>query len=157
MSFRRQAKNGASLTELCVGLLVAIPVFLFAFECAKLIIAMQINDNTCREAARVAASGAPASAERRAESVISRANEEKASMISDLRLVSVANTASPADIKNVQRNGGTVSGTVTVTTAAAITTFLARWLTPGGQFLTFQSRQSFPYTYVLPSPAPANE
>lgn len=155
MSFGQRKKNGASLTELCVGLLIAIPVFLFAFDCAKLIIGVQINDKICREAARVAASGAPSSAELRAGSVVTRANEEKMGKIADLRLVSVSNTARPADIQAVQRNGGTVTGTVTVTTAVDINTFFASWLNPGRQFLTFQSKQSFPYTYVLPSPISA--
>jgi len=156
-TFNQRANNGTSLIELCAGLIIAIPVFLLLVDCAILIMGLQINDKTCREAARVAASGLPASAELRAQNIVSKADEEKMSMIADLRLVSVVNTLSPVNIKVVQLDGGTISGTVTVTTAAEFRPFFGQWLLTGQKCLTFQSTQSFPYTSVMPNPASVNE
>lgn len=147
---KRQSKNGTSIIELCFALLLAIPVFLTVFDFAMFAIGSQFNDKACREAARLAASGDPNSAAARASSVILEANDRKMGIIADLRLISVENTASAADIKSAQLNGGSFNGTVTVTTAVTVKSILVHWFSPGQYDLTFQCKQSFPYTYVFP-------
>jgi hypothetical protein len=155
-SFNQRIRKGTSLIELCAGLLITVPIFLLLFDCATFIVCIQINDETCREAARVAAGGAPSTAELRARSIVLKANENKIGMIADLRLVSVISTLSPASMTAVQRDGGTVSGTVTVTTAADTYPFFGCWILLGKKFLTFQSVKSCPYTGILSSAMPAS-
>jgi hypothetical protein len=149
----RRLTTGVSLVELACGLLLAIPIFLIVFDCAVIAIGLQTNDKVCRESARAAADGNPASAELQARSVIEKANSEKAGIIADLRLVSVENTMNMADLKKLKAIGGTIAGTVTVTTAVDLNPIFIHWLTPNQNIWTFQSRQSFPYTYVVPRPA----
>jgi hypothetical protein len=149
---KRKTKNGVSLVELCFGLVIAIPVFLAAFDCAMLAIGMQINEKTCREAARTAATGEPSSANSRANFVISQAQENKSHPIADITLVSVVNSIKNTDINTAKTYGGTVSGAVTVTTAADIESLLVHWFSPKQRYLTIQCQQTFPYTYVFPAP-----
>jgi hypothetical protein len=147
---KRQSKNGTSIIELCCALLFAIPVFLIVFDFAMFAVGSQFNDKVCREAARLAASGDPHSANARANSVILEANDKKMGIIADLRLISVENTASGTDIKTAQLNGGSFNGTATVTTAVTVKSIMLHWFSPGHSYLTFQCKQSFPYTYVFP-------
>jgi hypothetical protein len=150
-------KRGQSLVELGAGLLVIIPMILVILDLAVLVIAVQTNDNACREAARIAASGDPNSAQIRAQSVINRANTTSHGIVSNFRLISVdlspANMAS--QVAALQPYGGTITGTVTVTTDVDVRPFVVQWVYSGGQPLTFRSRQSFPFTYVVPNTATA--
>ncbi len=149
--------NGSSLIELVCGLLLAIPVFILLFDSSMLVIGVQINEKVCREAARMAASGEPDSAEARASFVISQAAKESPSMIADLHLVCIENTAAPGDIKYAQLNGGSISGTVAVTTVVVVKSLVVHWFFPGQHYLNFSAKQGFPYTYVFPGKGSTSE
>jgi Flp pilus assembly protein TadG len=151
-------RKGQSMIELGAGLLILIPIVLAIFDLAVLVIAVQVNDNACREAARIAASGDPASASIRAASVIARANSTSSGMVSNFRMVGV--DLLPVDVATqvtaLQPYGGTITGTVTVTTDVDVKPFIVQWVYSGGRPLTFRSRQSFPFTYVVPNTATPN-
>jgi len=165
---RVSKKRGQSIVELCVGLTVLVPIVLLVFDLAVIVMAVQINDSTCREAARVAASGnlgdlgppknLPLSGSdiyKRAEAVVKRANTQSAGILSNFRLLSV--TTSPAEssiaatINALGTTGGPVTGTVTVITTVEVRPFLVKYAYSGGAPLVFQSGQSFPFTFVVPN------
>lgn len=153
----KRGTGASSLTELSVALVAMAFILILVTDCAKVFIASQINDNTCRKAARVAATGDPASAKPRAESIVLKARQESSGMLADLRLVSVVNTINGnSDGTTIQLNGGNVTGTVVVKTAADIDLFFRSFLPAGRRVLTVTSQQSFPYTYILP-PALTNQ
>ncbi len=141
---------GSSFVELVTGLLVLIPISLVLFDLAVIVIAVQINDSTCREAARVAASGNPLDAQTRAMAIIDRANL-KQSMASNFSLVSVNSTISAQDIQAVGVYGGPLEGTVTVETDVQVKPFVVQYIYNGQNPLHFRSKQSFPFTYVVPN------
>jgi hypothetical protein len=153
----KKKSMGSSLTELSAALIAMAFILILVLDCAKMVIGAQINDNTCRKAARVAASGDPSTAKSRAESIVNRAHIESAGLISNLRLISVINTVNSAsDQSTIQLSGGNITGAVIVTTAADIEPFFVGWLSAKQRFVTLKSEQSFPYTYILPATAPAN-
>lgn len=151
-------KRGQSLVELGAGMVVIIPIILIIFDLSVLVIAVQNNDNACREAARIAASGDPSSAQVRAEAVVTRANAAAGGLVSNLRLVSVVLT--PANVATqvaaLQPYGGTITGTVSVCTDLDVRPFIVQWIYAGGKPITVRSSQSFPFTYVVPNTAPQN-
>lgn len=165
---RVSKKRGQSIVELCVGLTVLVPIVLLVFDLAVIVMAVQINDSTCREAARVAASGnladlgppmnLPLSGSdiyKRADAVVKRANTQSAGILSNFKLLSV--TTSPpessiaATISALGTTGGPVTGTVTVITTVEVRPFLVKYAYSGGAPLVFQSGQSFPFTFVVPN------
>jgi len=144
-----QSRKGQSLVEMCAGLLIAIPILLLIVQTVEAFIGFQVNEKTCREAARVAANGDPASAEQRAQSIVSKANEEKSWIVADLHLNSVKSMANPM---NVQLSKGSIPfGSVEVETAVEIKPIFLSQFVPKNRFCVFVARQSFPYTYVLPA------
>jgi hypothetical protein len=146
-------KRGQSLIELGAGLMVFIPVVLVLIDLAFLVAGAQINDNTCREAARIAASGDPGSARARITSVIERANKTSGGMLSNFRLSALNMTPSDitSQISSLTPYGGTISGTVTVSSQVDIRPLLIHWLASSGKPITLCSTQSFPFTYVVPN------
>jgi hypothetical protein len=154
---KRKRKRGQSIIELAVGLMALIPIVLVVFDLAVIVIGVQINDSTCREAARVAASGNPVDANARAAAVVARANQRATGMLSNFVLVSVTNTADMAALtdpnSNINKYGGPVQGTVTVQTEVDIKPFVVQYAYNGKSPLKFRSQQSFPFTYVVPNTA----
>jgi hypothetical protein len=148
-------RQGQSIIELAVGLMALIPIVLVIFDLAVIVIGVQINDSTCREAARVAASGDPSDAQARAGAVVARANQRAQGMLSNFVLVNVNNTVTPAQMAALQPYGGPVQGTVTVQTEVDIRPFVVQFAYSGKSPLTFRSQQSFPFTYVVPNSAQA--
>ncbi|HIA55460.1 MAG TPA: pilus assembly protein [Candidatus Melainabacteria bacterium] len=163
-------KRGQSIVELCVGLMVLVPIVLLVFDLAVIVMAVQVNDSTCREAARVAASGnlgdlgPPKSLPlngsdiyKRADAVVKRANTQSAGILSNFKLASVTTTPAEASIAStitsLGKTGGPVTGTVTVVTTVEVRPFLVKYAYSGGAPLVFQSGQSFPFTYVVPNTA----
>lgn len=151
---RRKAK-AQSLVELTVGLLVLVPIILIFFDLAVIVIGVQVNDQTCKQAARAASSGDPVSANQRAQAIVARANQQGSSMLSNFTLT--ATTFNPstviADRNALNPYGGTVSGTVTVSTTVDIRPFLVPYVYSGGAPLTFRSAQTYPFTFVAPNTA----
>jgi Flp pilus assembly protein TadG len=146
-----RATKGSSLVELATGLLVLIPIVLVLFDLSVIVIAVQMNDSTCREAARVAASGNPLDAQTRAMAIISRANSRQVGMASNFTLVGLVSTVTAQDIQNVGSYGGPVDGTVTVETEVQVRPFVVQYIYNGQNPLHFRSKQSFPFTYVVPN------
>jgi Flp pilus assembly protein TadG len=149
-------RRGSSLAELSGALLIMALILTVVFDCSKLVMGAQINDNACREAARIAATGDPGSAKQRAESIIYRARQESSGMLSNLRLVSVVSQINgSSDPTTIQLSGSNVTGLVVVTTAADVQPFFTNWLSASQRVLTLKSQQSFPYTYIAPISVPA--
>lgn len=144
--------RGQSIIELVCGLIILVPLTLVLFDLAAIVLCVQTNDSTCRDAARAAASGPPdTSMQSRAQAVVARANNRTGGvMVSNYKLINVNSSA--GTISNViQTYGGAVSGTVTVTTSVDVRPFIVSIVYSGGQPLTFQSKQTFPFTYVYPN------
>ncbi|MDX2107608.1 MAG: hypothetical protein SFY67_14500 [Candidatus Melainabacteria bacterium] len=150
-----RSKKAQSLVELCVGLLVLVPIILIFFDLAVIVIGVQVNDQTCKQAARAASSGDPVSANQRAQAIVARANQQGSSMLSNFTLTGT--TFNPAtliaDRNALNPYGGTVSGTVTVSTTVDIRPFLVPYVYSGGAPLTFRSAQTYPFTFVVPNTA----
>jgi hypothetical protein len=129
-----------------------IPIILVVFDLAVIVIGVQINDSTCREAARVAAAGDPNDSEARAAAVVARANAKAAGMLSNFTLIKpVQSTVTAAQMAALAQYGGPVQGTVTVQTEVDVRPFVVQFAYNGSSPLRFRSQQSFPYTYVVPN------
>lgn len=152
----RQRKSlGQSTVELCAGLFLLVPLVLVLFDLAVIVIGVQVNDQTCRQAARSASSGNPATAYDRAQAIIARANAQGSSMLSRFTLAGFSFNPGTviADANNLVPYGGTVSGTVTVQTTVEVRPFIVPYVYSGGAPLVFRSSQTFPFTYVVPNTA----
>lgn len=156
----KRRRPGQSMVELVCGLFILIPLVLVLFDLAVIVIAVQVNDQTCRQAARAAASGDPNSANARAQAVVARANQQGSSMMSNYTLSAlVFNPASlPAQATALQYSnggfGGTLTGTVSVDTTVDVKPFIVPYVYSGGAPLTFRSSQTYPFSYVVPNGAP---
>lgn len=150
-----QMKRGQSLLEVSIALFLIVPVVLLVLDLAMIIIGVQANDTTCREAARLAASGDPNTAKLRATAVIARANNNINGFVSNFSLVALDSTVTSAQLASLNPYGGTITGAVTVSTEVEVRPFLVHWLYSGKQPLTFRSRQSYPFTYVVPNTSQA--
>jgi len=148
-------RRGQSSVELVTGLIVLIPVVLVLFDLAVIVLGVQINDQTCREAARVASIGDPTDCTKRADAVVNRANKQGSSMLSNFQLVSCVSSVSAADIAALQPYGGPVTGTVTVQTKVDIKPFVVQYAYSGGAPIVFHARQTYPFSYVVPNTATA--
>lgn len=143
--------HGSSLIELVLGLIALIPVVLVIFDLSVIAIAVQVNDSTCREAARAAATGNPLDAQTRAQTIINRANTNQSMLCSNFMLVSALSTVTPQDIAALGTFGGPVTGTVTVKTDVQVRPFIVQYAFTGKSPLHFQSQQSFPFTFQVPN------
>lgn len=154
-SKRKERRKGQSIVELAVGLIALIPIVLVVFDLAVIVIGVQINDSTCREAARVAASGAPSDQAKRAKAVVARANQRAAGMLSNFVLITdpPQSTVTQAQADALKPYGGALNGTVTVQTEVDIKPFVVQAAYNGQSPLKFRSQQSFPITYVVPNSA----
>jgi hypothetical protein len=146
-----RGKRGSSFIELATGLLVIIPIVLVIFDLCVIVMGVQINDSTCREAARVAASGNPLQAQSRAQTIIDRANSRASGMVSNFVLANFTSTVTAQDVAALGTYGGPVKGTVTVETDVSIRPLVVELVYTGKSPLHFRSQQSFPFTYVVPN------
>src|SRR5271156_6852678 len=117
----RSNHRGQSIVELVAGLIVVIPVLLVLIDCAFVLSGVQMADSTCREAARIAASGDPAQADTRIASFLAKANSSAKGMVKDYRLAGAGGVQfTPADIVQEEQPllayGGPLQGSVTVKT-----------------------------------------
>ncbi|MBZ0185497.1 MAG: hypothetical protein K8F91_04530 [Candidatus Obscuribacterales bacterium] len=152
-------KNKAQSTvELVVGLLVLVPLVLVLFDLAVIVLGVQVNDQTCRQAARAAASGDPNTALSRAQAIIDRANKQQKanSIVNRFTLVTpitFSPSSIPTDADDLAANfGGTVSGTVTVETIVDIYPFVVPIVYSGGSAMQFRASQTYPITFVVLNP-----
>ncbi len=148
--------RGSSFIELATGLLALIPVVLVIFDLCIIVMGVQINDSTCREAARVAASGNPLQAQSRAQAIIDRANSRASGMVTNFVLANFASTVTAEDVAELGTYGGPVKGTVTIETDVSIHPIVVQLVYTGKSPLHFRSQQSFPFTYVVPNTTPSS-
>jgi hypothetical protein len=135
--------------------MVIVPIVLVLFDLTVIVLAVQLNDSTCREAARVGAIGSPdaTACQNRVLAVINRANKSGSSMLSNFKLVSCNNTVTAADLAKLSTYGGPVNGTVSVITEVDVKPFVVHLIYAGGPALKFRSSQSYPFTFVVPNTA----
>ncbi len=142
--------NGQSTVELVAGLIVLVPIVLGLFDMAVVIIANQVNDSACRDAARVAASGRPTADETTARATqVLKQVYHTGGYLEGPALVA----ATPLGIKAPDPVfGGPYSGSVRVETK--ITVHLPAPL-PGVLPATqeFHAREEYPVTFVEPNTA----
>ena len=160
---RRRRQRGQSLIELGAAMIVVVPVLLLLIDLAIIAIAAGLNDTVCRDSARAAASGPPASAPvvynqevgssttpyKRALAVIKSiyATNIPAKVRDTIRVIETVQDVPPAP------QGGSVSGYVLVqTTIDVYPPFLVRAIMPTGIALTCS--HNVPYTYVVPNTTP---
>jgi len=146
-------QRAATLIEMVVGLMVAIPVVLTLIDLIMMTLAVQINDSAAREADRLAASGDPNQAVSRAQRVVARLNQTMAGYVSNVTLVGV--TFNPTNMLATEASlvpyGGVVQGAVTVQTQVTVTPILIRYVYTGPY--TFVAQQTCPITYNIPNTA----
>jgi hypothetical protein len=150
---RERRTSGQSLIEGLVGLFALLPVIIVLFDLTVIVLAVQINDSTCREAARVAASGDPANNQQRANAVIQRANARLGNIICNCKLISCTSTATSSYLATLKQFGGPVNACVTVQTEISVRPFVFQWVYNSLTPMKLRSQQMFPFTYVMPSAA----
>jgi len=145
--------RGQSLVELTMGICVLVPLVIIVVDLVMLIIGSELNDNLCREAARIAATGDPAAATSRALATVLANDNRSSSIVNGFRLFDVKLFPNNivAQTSSLQPYGGTVIGTVTVSTIANINTFAVKWLFNKGQAIAVSSTRTCPFTYVVPN------
>jgi hypothetical protein len=153
LSLNLRSRRGQSAAELCGGLMLLIPIILVLFDLSVIVLGVQLNDSTCHEAARVASLGDPTNCSTRAQAVITRANKQGSSMLSNFQLINCTSSVTGADIAAMQPFGGPVSGTVAVTTQVDIRPFVVHLVYTGQTPLQFKSNQTYPITYTVPNSA----
>jgi hypothetical protein len=146
---------GQSLLEVSLALVVIVPILVILCDLALVVLTVQANHSTCREAARLAASGDPSTANLRALAIIARANRSANGFISNFALDGLETTVKPAQLASLNPFGGTITGSVTASTHVELRPFLVQWLYAGKPLLIFHSRQSYPFTYVVPNTSQA--
>jgi hypothetical protein len=151
-------RNGQSLIEVTVGIVIFVPIFLVLFDLSVILFAVQQNESVCRNAVQSAASGDPSEAKSRALAVIEQHNRSSHShLVGGYRLnepIEVHITSSPVPVQdiiteNMVSAGGPVTGTVTASTEVDVKPFVVQAVYTGKSPLTFRSKQSFPIKYVL--------
>ncbi len=159
---RRANTRGQSLAELAAGMMIFIPIILILVDCSIIMIGVSANESACRDAARAAASSAPASMiSGQAHSVSASSAPYKAALTVIKNLYATGGLAS-IDQSLVMKEalqdplpqspqGGALNGTVSVETTASVSPpFLLRAFVENGTF-KFKCTQSYPYTYIMPS------
>ena len=142
---RQRHSQGQSMVELCAGLIVLIPVIMVLVDLAIMIIAIQVNDATCRDAARAASARSPSDSDKTVDAIIQRVYKGGGYITGPTKInVNKLNVvAPPAGV------GGPYQGNIEVETQ--INVRLPATI-PGVLPTTakFNSKQNFPYTYVEP-------
>lgn len=151
MTLKQHKIHGQSTIEVIAGILVLIPIALFAIDGVTLFMGASLNSQVCRDAARAAANGPPTvmsptlTPRQRAEAVVRRTQKNEGAVRLQPDVVcreSVTRVPTPPW-------GGIVEGTVTVTTAVDVyPPFLLKCTMPR---VTLRNEQTFPFTYVLAS------
>lgn len=158
---RVRKTSGQSTVEILCGFVIFIPLILLAIDLVTLYNGYSLNNRICRDAARAASSGPPnalsaGSPKQRADGVIrdvyNEATVKKYNVLGTVRLHPdcVVTEQLTAPIPDTSL-GGPIDGQVTVdTTVDVIPPFLIKgFVGPNGISLT--ARQTFPYTYIVPS------
>lgn len=154
---RRRA--GQSLTELAAALVFMTPIILAAIDGLTILMGAALNDSTCRDAARAAASGPPGDQAVGTRSVASdKTPYRRASAV----IKNVYNTNLPMKIRDslqvsetvidfppAAMGGGSLDGEVSVQTVIDIyPPFLIKALV-GPEGISLKTKHIVPYTYTI--------
>jgi hypothetical protein len=158
MKHQRSKQIAQSLIEVTVGIIVMVPVALVLTDLGVILYGVQLNDATCRNAVRAAASGDPNQATPRVQAVIDRANSRTTGIVSNFKLVQPVETVITSQPQAERdpisgdeiTSGGPVNGTICATTEVDIKPFAVHGIYGGKSPLKFQSKQSFPISFVRP-------
>lgn len=156
-----RSKRASSLVEVTCGSVLLFFVVIILIDLGLLIYGVSLNDSVCRDAARKSASGNPIQAESRALLLVSQMNNRNSrniGLVSHFRLVppiEIEISSQPKLRRNPENDvlvnpGGLVTGSVTVTTEVEIKPFVLQPFLGGKSPLKFQSKQTFPISYVVP-------
>lgn len=158
---RREKRNtnGSSLAELGGALVLMVPILLIVFDCLAICIGTGINDATCRDAARAAASGPPGQnligtgrtvtvaqpPYKRAKAVVKNVYQSNLPMkIRDnMDVVETVKDIPPTT------TGGSLSGEVSVETTIDIYPPFLVGAMVGESGVTLKSKHVVPYTYTI--------
>ena len=152
-------RAGQSMIETVMGIAFLVPILLLAVDFGIMLLAVQMNDATCRDAARAAASGAPSEADYRARAVVLATNRGAGdSLVSDISLlepVRVDLQSQPKAQRDLETGesinpGGPLQGTAVAATEIGARTFLLHIFCGGKLPLKFRSEQVCPISYVVP-------
>ncbi len=153
----RNAK-GQSLIEFVLSFLLLIPVILLVIDVSLILYAIQFNESACNEACRLGSSGDPRLTAIRARESLEQTNDSNTDELLGgnhlpfkLRLVKADTTVNQAQLQAALPYGGQVLGTVNVITEVTVRPLILQWLFGGRTLLTFQCRQEFPSTYIVPN------
>lgn len=145
--------HAQSTIELVVGLMVLVPIVLFAIDIGTIFLGATVNSGLCREAARCAAQAAPnaispGSPQARADLVVSaQAARSKGAVVVNPTCITTENVRPPIP---TQPFGGPVVGDVTVRTSVDVyPPFILSAV--GYKKVTLTNSQTFPFTYVMSS------
>jgi hypothetical protein len=155
-----RTRKGQSFVELAAMLMCLIPVLLVIFDVTIMAIGVQVNDNVCREATRVASEGDPNLAASRVQAYLQRAGQNTKGLVSSVVLsapgVIFDPPSVPAQTSALAPYGGPVRGNVTVKTKVHINPYILQHIY-AGQGLDFEAQKTFPITYVVPNTAPPEQ
>jgi hypothetical protein len=134
--------------------MMLIPVVLLACDSFLVLSAIQLNDRTCKEAARIASNGDPRKAPDRAEEVLAWDMPNPGGPYA-IRLVQASTNVKRSQVEDLFPYGGQVNGVVDVTTEVSVRPFCLSWILGKTKSLYFQSKEELPVTYVVPNQAEA--
>ena len=151
-----RTRKGQSFVELAAMLMCLIPVLLVLFDVTIMAVGVQINDNVCREAARLASEGDPNLASSRVQAYLQRAGQNSKGLVSPVVMsvpgITFDPPSVPAQTAALAPYGGPVRGKVTVKTKVHINPYIVQHIY-AGQGLEFEAQKTFPITYVVPNTA----
>lgn len=150
-----EKRRGQSTVELVTGVIIFIPVVLLFIDVALMVMSATTNDNVCREAARAASKVPPNQSQARAQQIIDTANKNAGTVSSYTMQVNVTADAL-AYIANPPQEGGIVPGSVTVSTTCQVHPLTILKILDGSNAISFNTSQSFPFTYVVPQSSSPN-
>lgn len=136
-----------------------VPVLLALVDLAVIMYGVQLNNTACRNAAQAVASGDPAEAQYRAETVLNQVNNRTTGeLVSHFALdgpVESKIEAAPIPYRDPMTGrtvnpGGLITGTATVITTVEIRPFIVYRIYGGRLPLKFSCRQNVPIRYVVP-------
>ncbi len=162
---RRNRQSGQSLSELAAALIVMTPVLLAAIDGGTILIGAAINDSTCRDAARAAASGPPGDQATGTRAVMSdKAPYKRAVAV----IKNVYHTDLPMRIRDALEvnetikdyppanlGGGSLDGEVSVQTVIDVYPPFLIHLLIGEEGLSLKTKHIVPYTYTISATPPS--
>jgi hypothetical protein len=154
-------RNGQSLTELFAGLMVIIPVILFCVDVGTLFLGVSVNSTACRDAARAASTGKPGVMTSGTHTLNSGTQPYDRALAVLKKGFSTGGAVRLSDNITVTETlrspiptapfGGPVDGEVTVLSKITVAPPFLISAVVGKEGVTFQTSQTFPYTYQLPN------